>query len=328
MAAATRTDLANAALFTTWINRNAVPTLESELVLYRMGVPQTIPAGSGDTVQVQFAQNLAASSAAVHELATGVANQVSYTTASMRIRFYANDVQMSQLAEAINEVDYRGGSLGRLMYNGAQVADLVARDALETMTTNIIRAGVAATDAAFAATDLLVMDDLNKATTLLQVGDVQYHRMTAGAYCGAFHPRVCGDLRADTGTAGNAQDLTWYDFSRRNDASAFENASIGRTLSIEVKQSTNIRRFTNANGVAIYNNFVVGDWCFMTGSISGLPTIPAGERGGRPAIHLIPPTPSVSLPYANLWVMSYAYYAAGGLIDDNRGVMVKAASAA
>lgn len=331
MPAFTRQDASDLSLFTTWINSTKVPTLESKFMLYRLGVPQVIPPGSGDTVQVQFADNLPATSTPVDELATGVANQVSYTRATMRIRYHANDVQMSQLADAINEVDYRGGALGRLTYNGAQVADLVARDALEGMTTNVRFANAAASQAAMVAGDTLTMLDLNAITTTLNVADVDPHPLTPGAYCGVIHPRNAGDLRGQEPATSNATSLlSWFDFVKRQDASAFENASVARTLGIEIKQSTHIRRFLGGSGgaVALYNGFVAGDHLLMVGAISGLPGVAPGERGGAPSINVIPPTPSHFAPYGNLWVLSFAYYTAGGLIDDTRGSLLTMASAA
>ena len=134
MAANVRADITS--YFTTYIQPQAIPTLENRLLLYRFGEPQMIPRNAGDTVQVQYFSNLTSSSTPVHELSGGVANSVTPNLAQLRVRFFANDVQLSRLVDVINEANWRSGALGRLIFNAAETADLLAPP--RSMETGIV----------------------------------------------------------------------------------------------------------------------------------------------------------------------------------------------
>lgn len=326
MAAAERSDIT--ALFTTYIQPQAIPTLENELVLCRLGVPKPIPANSGDTTQVQFPANLTSSTVPVSELATGFANQLSYTTATMRVFFYANDIQFSKLVDAINEVNYRDSAFGRLAYNAAETADLICRDALDDMTTNVQVVNDKTVGTDLAATDILNVSEINDATTTLRVANVRSHPMFPGAYALVIHNRNAGDLRGDTGGGSNPNALTWYDQHRRGDQSMLDNALIGRTMGAEVLETSAIQNLTDGNSINYYNCFMIGDNLFMTGQIGGLNGAPETREAGGGVVSLIPPEVSQATPFGNRYILAWNYYTGAGLIDDNRGVLLQAASAA
>lgn len=321
-----REDITN--LFTTYIFPVAIPTLESELLLYRFGEPKPIPANAGDTVQVQYFSNLSVSTVPVDELVGSIGSSVSHTVATMRVRFFANDVPLSKLADVINEANWRQGAFGRLVFNAAQTGDRLARDALTTMTTNVQRVNDRSGVANFVATDAHNVDEMNQANTTLRNTDVMPHRLTPGKYPHIIRPRVAGDVRGDTGGGSNPNSLTWYDINRRNDMAKIENARIGSTMGLEVFESTEIQRLTNASSIAYYNNFVIGDSLFMTGAIGDLPSAPDSINAGRALIHLIPPEHSQATPHGNRWILAWDFYGSAGLIDDNRGVLLQAASGA
>lgn len=326
MPAAERADITD--LFTTFIQPKALPVLENALVLYRLGEPRPIPANSGDTTQVQWPDNLTSSTIPVNELSTGQANQLVWNTATMRVRFHANDIQFSKLVDLINMVGYRGESVNRLGFNAAETADLLARETLDDMTTNVQLVNDRAAVANFVATDTHNVDEMNQATTTLQVANATSHRLSPGAFVHVIASQVAGDVRGDTGGGTNPNALTWYDQNRRNDVSALENARIGRTMGLEVMVTSAIQRLLGgaAGTIAYYNNFVVADNLFMTGSIGSLPNAPDNRNAGNTLIDLIPPEVSQATPYGNRYIIAWHYYAAAGIQDDNRGVLLQAAS--
>ena len=317
--------------FTTYIQPNAIPTLENSLLMYRFGEPQVIPRNAGDTVQVQYFTNLTSSTVPVSELVGGFANSIGATPVTLRVRFFANDVQFSRLVDVINQANWRQGAIGRLIYNAAETADLLARDALAGMTTNVQLVNDRATAATFVATDTLNVDEINQAVTTLKVANVASHRLTPGRYPLILHSRVVGDLKGDTGGGSNPNALTWYDFARRNDMSAIENGRVGAVMGAEVFETNACPRFTTGGAgadIIYYEGFLIGDSLFMTGAIGDLPSAPDSINSGRPLIHLIPPSRTVVTPHDNLWVIPWDFYGAAGLIDGNRGVDLFAASAA
>ena len=328
MAATVRDDITS--YFTTYIQPNAIPTLENELLMYRFGEPQPIPSGAGDTVQVQYFSNLTSSTVPVSELVGGFANSISATPVTLRVRFFANDVQFSKLADIINMANWRQGAIGRLIFNAAETADLLARDALASMTTNVQFVNDRASAATFVATDTMNVDELNQAVTTLKVGNVKGHRLTPGRYPTFLHSRVVGDIKGDTGGGSNPNALTWYDFARRTgDSSAIENGRVGSLMGAEIFETNACPRFTTGGAganVIYYEGFMVGDSLFMTGSIGDLPSAPDSINSGRALIHLIPPARTASTPHDNLWVIPWDFYGAAGLIDNARGVDLFAAS--
>ena len=328
MSALTRDILAAQSLFTTHIQPQAIPTLENELLMYRFGEPKTIPAQAGDTLQVQIAQSLTSSTTPVHELAGGFANRVNHTTATMRVHFFANDVQESRFADLINEVNWRDSAFGRLVFNAAETGDLLARDVLDDMSTNVQLVNSRASVATLVASDTHSVTEINNMVTTLRVGNAKPHRLTGGKFAHIIHNRNAGDLRGDTGIGSNPNQLTWYDLKRRNDSSAVENARLGATMGTEIFETSAIQRLTNASSVAYYNTFVIGDNLFMTGAIGSLPNAPDSINAGRSLIHMIPPAYTAYTPFGNVWVMSWDFYAGTGLIDDNRGGIIQAASSA
>ena len=180
----------------------------------------------------------------------------------------------------------------------------------------------------FIATDTLNINEINDATTTLRTANVRSHPMFPGAYAMVIHNRVAGDLRGDTGGGSNPNALTWYDQNRRNDASMLDNALIGRTMGAEVLETSAIQNLTNATSINYYNNFVIGDNLFMTGAIGGLAGAPETREAGGGVVSLIPPETSQATPFNNRYILAWNYYTGSGLIDDNRGVLLQAASGA
>jgi N4-gp56 family major capsid protein len=324
MAATKRADLTS--YFTTYIYPMAIPTLEAELLMYRFGEPKPIPANAGDTVQVQFPANLTASTTPIDELVGLIGSSISYTNASLQVNFFANDVALSKLADVVNEINWRDGAMGRLIYNAADTGDLLARDALTGMATNVQLVNDRAAVNNLVATDTHNVEEMNQATGTLRNLNVRSHRLTPGCYAHIISTRVAQDIRGDTGGGSNPNELTWYDINRRNDLAMIEQARIGKTMGLEVFETSQIQRLTNSGSVAYYNNFVIGDNLFMTGAIGDLPNAPDSINSGRSLLHLIPPEYSQATPHGNRWVLGWDFYGGAGRIDDTRGVLLQAAS--
>jgi hypothetical protein len=264
----------------------------------------------------------------VSELVGGFANSSSPSNVTMRVRFFANDVQFSKLTDVINQANWRESQFGRCVFNAAETADLLARDAMASMTTNVQFVNDRASAVTFVATDTLNVDEVNQAVTTLDVANVKTHRLTPGRYPLVLHGRVIGDMKGDTGGGSNPNALTWYDFARRQDPSAFEAGRVGSVMGAEVMKTNACPRFTTGGGGAIiyYEGFMVGDNLFMTGAIGDLPNAPDSINAGRPLIHLIPPARTAATPHDNLWIIAWDFYGAAGLIDGTRGVDLFAAS--
>ena len=327
MAATLRDDVTS--LFTLNIVPQAIPTLENKILLYALGEPKPIPVNSGDNIQVQIYDNLTPSTTPAHELVTGLAASQTFSTATMRVRYYANDVQFSQWTDLVNEANFRDSAFGRLIFNAAEVADLLARDVLDDMTTNVQVVNNKTVGTDLAATDTHNISEINDATTTLQVANADPHRMGEGKFIHVIASRVAGDLRGDTGGGSNPNAVTWYDIQRRlGNGSAIEDASMGATHGCKILVTSAIQRLTDSNSITYYNNFVIADNLFMTGWMGGLPGAPESVEAARTLIHLIPPEYSPATPHGNLWILSWDYSAGVGLIDDNRGVLLQSASAA
>lgn len=323
-----RADASAQSLFTTHIQPTAIPTLEAEILMYRFGEPKTIPANAGDTIQVNFPANLSASTIPVDELVGSIGSTITHTSPTMSINFFANDIALSKLADVVNEVNWRDSAFGRLVYNMADIADLLARDTLTTLSTNIQRVNDRSAVTGFVASDTLNVSEINEATTTLRNLNVRPHRLTPGRYALLLASQVAGDIRGDTGAGSNPNALTWYDIARRNDMQAIQNARIGATMGCELFETTQIQNLVSGVGGAInyYNNFVIGDNCFMTGVLGDLASAPDSINAGRSLVKLIPPEYSQATPHGNRWILSGDFYGGAGLIDATRGVLLQAAS--
>jgi hypothetical protein len=205
----------------------------------------------------------------------------------------------------------------------------LARDALDDMTTNVQLVNDKTT-ATFVATDTHNVDEMNQARTTLTNANAASHRLSPGAYIHVIATQVAGDVRGDTGGGSNPNSLTWYDQNRRSDVSMIENARIGRTVGLEVMETAAIQRLLGGSGgtIAYYNNFVIADNLFMTGAIGSLPNAPDNINSGRSLVNLIPPEASHATKFENIWALAWSFYGAAGIIDDNRGVLLQAASGA
>jgi N4-gp56 family major capsid protein len=127
------------------------------------------------------------------------------------------------------------------------------------------------------ATDVLTLDHLNKAASVLSSRDVEPFD---DGYVAIMHPSAIYDLRSVTGAG------SWQDISKYSQTSRIYSGELGMIFGVRIVQSSHVNTFTNASSVVVYPTLVIGRDAYGVGFVQ------------QPQVFITPAGPSDSDPAA------------------------------
>lgn len=166
---------------------------------------------------------------------------------------------------------------------------------------------------AMIATDVLSGAEVRNAARILKAANVKPH--TGGDFMGVVHPNTSYDLQGDTASGG------WVNANTYVNNGNILNGEIGRIHGVRFVESTNVAvNASGSAGVNVYNNHIIGKDAFGV--------VPFDGTTGEARIYVkIPGEQDTSNPLNQFSTVGYKATFAAAILDGNRDVVLKSASA-
>lgn len=252
----------------TFYDKTLITMAEPYLVHDQFGQKRPIPKRGGKTIEFRKFSSLGKATTAITEGVTPAGNKLDVTSKTATVNQYGDYIVQSDVLEltAIDNTIVESTKL--LASQAGRTMDTIVRNEL-VGGTNVLYAGDATSRATLANTDLMTLDLVFKAATILKQNNAP---TIDGSYVAIIHPHVAHDLMV-----ASKADGTWIDVHKYASPDNIYNGELGKIGNVRFVETTEAKIWNDTtcpdNGssgrYSVYATLVLGEDAYGVTEIEG-----------------------------------------------------------
>lgn len=252
----------------TFYDKTLITMAEPYLVHDQFGQKRPIPKRGGKTIEFRKFSSLGKATTAITEGVTPAGNKLDVTSKTATVNQYGDYIVQSDVLE-LTAIDNTIVEATKLLASQAgRTMDTIVRNEL-VGGTNVLYGGDATSRATLANTDLMTLDLVFKAATILKQNNAP---TIDGSYVAIIHPHVAHDLMV-----ASKADGTWIDVHKYASPDNIYNGELGKIGNVRFVETTEAKIWNDttcpANGssgkYSVYATLVLGADAYGVTEIEG-----------------------------------------------------------
>ena len=213
----------------TFYDKTLITMAEPYLVHDQFGQKRPIPKRGGKTIEFRKFSSLGKATTAITEGVTPAGNKLDVTSKTATVSQYGDYIVQSDVLE-LTAIDNTIVEATKLLASQAgRTMDTIVRNEL-VGGTNVLYGGDATSRATLANTDLMTLDLVFKAATILKQNNAP---TIDGSYVAIIHPHVAHDLMV-----ASKADGTWIDVHKYASPDNIYNGELGKIGNVRFVETT------------------------------------------------------------------------------------------
>lgn len=252
----------------TFYDKTLITMAEPYLVHDQFGQKRPIPKRGGKTIEFRKFSSLGKATTAITEGVTPAGNKLDVTSKTATVSQYGDYIVQSDVLE-LTAIDNTIVEATKLLASQAgRTMDTIVRNEL-VGGTNVLYGGDATSRATLANTDLMTLDLVFKAATILKQNNAP---TIDGSYVAIIHPHVAHDLMV-----ASKADGTWIDVHKYASPDNIYNGELGKIGNVRFVETTEAKIWNDStcpsNGssgkYSVYATLVLGADAYGVTEIEG-----------------------------------------------------------